>query len=61
MVAHPPGGQRPARGEGGALLSPETLRALYLANVTAHVLAAFLWLGGMLFLAAVGAPRGWRA
>ena len=25
-------------------------------NVTVHVLAAFLWLGGMLFLAAVGAP-----
>ena len=25
-------------------------------NVTVHVLAAMLWLGGMLFLAAVGAP-----
>lgn len=32
------------------------MRSLYLANVTVHVLAAFLWLGGMFFLAAVGAP-----
>ncbi len=30
--------------------------SLYYLNVTLHVLAAFLWLGGMLFLAAVGAP-----
>ena len=30
--------------------------ALYYANVTVHVLAALLWLGGMFFLAAVGAP-----
>jgi uncharacterized membrane protein len=29
---------------------------LYLANVTVHVLAAMLWLGGMLFLGVVGAP-----
>lgn len=29
---------------------------LYYANVTVHVLAALLWLGGMFFLAAVGAP-----
>ncbi len=29
---------------------------LYLANVTVHVLAAMLWLGGMFFLALVGAP-----
>ena len=28
----------------------------YFANVTVHVLAALLWLGGMFFLAAVGAP-----
>ena len=28
----------------------------YYANVTAHVLAAMLWLGGMLFLGVVGAP-----
>lgn len=28
----------------------------YTLNVTAHVLAALLWLGGMFFLAAVGAP-----
>jgi putative copper export protein len=28
----------------------------YYLNVTIHVLAAMLWLGGMLFLAAVGAP-----
>jgi uncharacterized membrane protein len=28
---------------------------LYDMNVTVHVLAAFLWLGGMLFLAVVGA------
>lgn len=30
--------------------------ALYYANVTIHVLAAMLWLGGMLFLGVVGAP-----
>lgn len=29
---------------------------LYYINVTIHVLAAILWLGGMFFLAAVGAP-----
>jgi copper resistance protein D len=29
---------------------------LYYVNVTVHVLAAFLWLGGMFFLAVVGAP-----
>lgn len=29
---------------------------LYYASVTLHVLAAMLWLGGMLFLGAVGAP-----
>lgn len=29
---------------------------LYYANVTLHVLAALLWLGGMFFLAVVGAP-----
>lgn len=29
---------------------------LYLLNVTLHLLAALLWLGGMFFLAAVGAP-----
>ncbi|HEX5074654.1 MAG TPA: DUF4149 domain-containing protein [Gemmatimonadaceae bacterium] len=28
----------------------------YYANVTIHVLAAMLWLGGMLFLGVVGAP-----
>lgn len=28
----------------------------YYLNVTTHVLAAMLWLGGMFFLAAVGAP-----
>lgn len=28
----------------------------YLLNVTVHVAAAMLWLGGMFFLAAVGAP-----
>jgi len=32
------------------------LRDLYLLNVTVHVLAAVLWLGGMFFLALVGAP-----
>jgi copper resistance protein D len=32
------------------------VRNLYLLNVTVHVLAALLWLGGMFFLAAVGAP-----
>lgn len=30
--------------------------SLYFVNVTVHVLAALLWLGGMFFLAAVGAP-----
>ena len=30
--------------------------ALYFVNVTIHVLAAMLWLGGMFFLGAVGAP-----
>jgi len=30
--------------------------SLYLASVTLHVLAAVLWLGGMFFLAVVGAP-----
>ena len=29
---------------------------MYYLNVTIHVLAALVWLGGMLFLAAVGAP-----
>lgn len=29
---------------------------LYLANVTLHVFAALLWLGGMFFFALVGAP-----
>lgn len=32
------------------------MNALYYLVVTLHVLAALLWLGGMLFLAAVGAP-----
>jgi putative copper export protein len=30
--------------------------SLYHLNVTAHLLAAFFWLGGMFFLALVGAP-----
>jgi len=30
--------------------------SLYYVSVTAHLLAAFLWLGGMFFLAVVGAP-----
>jgi uncharacterized membrane protein len=32
------------------------LSELYYLNVTIHVLAAMLWLGGMFFLAVVGAP-----
>jgi putative copper resistance protein D len=32
------------------------LRAVYLASVTLHVLAAMLWLGGIFFLGLVGAP-----
>lgn len=32
------------------------MRTLSLLNMTLHVLAAMLWLGGMLFLAVVGAP-----
>jgi copper resistance protein D len=32
------------------------MSGFYYLNVTVHVLAAMLWLGGMFFLAAVGAP-----
>lgn len=32
------------------------MSGLYYLNVTVHLLAALLWLGGMFFLAAVGAP-----
>lgn len=32
------------------------MRTLYFANVSIHVLAALLWLGGMFFLGVVGAP-----
>ena len=32
------------------------MNSLYVLNVTIHILAAFLWLGGMFFLAVVGAP-----
>lgn len=32
------------------------MSGFYYANVTVHLLAALLWLGGMFFLAAVGAP-----
>lgn len=32
------------------------MRTLYLINITLHVLAAMLWLGGMLFLGLIGAP-----
>ena len=32
------------------------MRNVYLLNVTLHVLAALLWLGGMFFFALVGAP-----
>jgi len=32
------------------------MKPLYAINVTIHVLAAMVWLGGMLFLALVGAP-----
>lgn len=32
------------------------MRSLYLLSVTLHLLAAMLWLGGMFFLALVGAP-----
>jgi len=32
------------------------MSSLYYLNVTLHVLAALFWLGGMFFLAAVGAP-----
>ncbi len=31
--------------------------ALYYASVTVHIVAAMLWLGGMLFLAVVAAPE----
>jgi putative copper resistance protein D len=36
--------------------TPVDMPSLYYANVTLHVLAAMLWLGGMFFLGAVGAP-----
>jgi uncharacterized membrane protein len=32
------------------------MRELYLLNVTLHLLAALVWLGGMFFFALVGAP-----
>ena len=32
------------------------MSTLYFINVSVHLLAALLWLGGMFFLAAVGAP-----
>jgi len=32
------------------------MSSLYYANITIHVLAAMLWLGGMLFLGLIGAP-----
>lgn len=32
------------------------MATVYMLNVTLHVLAALLWLGGMFFLGAVGAP-----
>ena len=32
------------------------MSSLYYANVTVHVLAAMLWVGGMLFLGLIGAP-----
>lgn len=32
------------------------MRGLYLLNVTLHVLAAVFWLGGLFFLAVIGAP-----
>jgi putative copper resistance protein D len=32
------------------------MHAFYFANITIHVLAAMLWLGGMFFLGVVGAP-----
>ncbi|MEO7986793.1 MAG: DUF4149 domain-containing protein [Gemmatimonadales bacterium] len=32
------------------------MREIYLANVTVHLLAAVLWLGGMFFFGLVGAP-----
>ena len=31
--------------------------SVYIINVTIHVFAALFWLGGMFFLAAVGAPQ----
>jgi copper resistance protein D len=32
------------------------VRTLYFVNVSAHVLAAVFWLGGLFFLAVIGAP-----
>ncbi|HEX5436602.1 MAG TPA: DUF4149 domain-containing protein [Gemmatimonadaceae bacterium] len=40
----------------GARRALSVVQTLYLANVTVHVLAALLWLGGMFFLGVVGAP-----
>lgn len=36
--------------------SRHDMREIYFLSVTLHVLAALLWLGGMFFLAVVGAP-----
>ncbi len=48
---HPePPSYRPVRGPYPVMVS------LYFINVTVHILAAFLWLGGLLFLGIVGAP-----
>src|SRR5690554_4486628 len=43
-------------GKPGARDSDGGTMSLYHLNVTLHVLAALLWLGGMFFLAVVGAP-----
>lgn len=32
------------------------MRTMYLVNISVHVLAALIWLGGMFFLGLVGAP-----
>src|SRR5689334_7333788 len=59
---HPSRRQPSARGEGRKVLNRDAverirgMREIYLLNVTLHVLAAMLWLGGMLSLALVGAP-----
>ena len=50
MGPDPPRGKSPEGSEGREILSA------YHLNVFVHLMAALVWLGGMFFLAVVGAP-----